>query len=138
MKALSTTTSGRENALLSNEDLNTIFYRIPELFQVHNTFLNGLKNVEHGYKMKHSLMTADSKFATKLMTKHSVGELFHRLASSLGVYSDFLRNYSKALDTANRCSASNTKFSDIIKVSAVLHTSIFIYDLLIINDCVCF
>ena len=117
MKALGTTTSGRENALLSTEDLNTIFYRIPDLYQVHYQFLMGLKNVEHGYKMKHSVMTSDSKVATKLMTKHSVGELFYKLASNLGIYSDFLRNYSRALDTANRCSANNTKFSDIIKVN---------------------
>lgn len=116
MKALSTTTSGRDNALLSTDDLNAIFYRIPDLYQVHNQFLNGLKNVEHGYKMKNSKMTGESMLATKLMTKHSVGDLFFRLASSLGIYSDFLRNYSKALETANRCSASNTKFSDIIKV----------------------
>ena len=116
MKALSTTTSGRDNALLSNDDLNTIFYRIPDLYKVHSTFLNGLRNVEHGYKMKHSLMTSDSKLVTKLMTKHSVGELFHKLATQLDIYSDFLRNYSKALETANRCSANNTKFSDIIKV----------------------
>ena len=117
MKALSTTTSGRENALLTTEDLNTIFYRIPELQRLHGTFLNGLKNVEHGYKMKHSLMTSESKVATKLMTKHSVGELFYQLACNLNIYSDFLRNYSKALETANRCSNSNTKFSDIIKVN---------------------
>ena len=117
MKALSTTTSGRENALLTTEDLNTIFYRIPDLQNLHSSFLTGLKNVEHGYKMKHSLMTSESKLATKLMTKHSVGDLFYKLACNLGIYSDFLRNYSKALETANRCSASNIKFSDIIKVN---------------------
>lgn len=115
MKALSTTTTGRENALLSNDDLNTIFYRIPELHQLHNSFLNGLKHVEHGYKMKNSSMTSESKVTTKLMTKYSIGELFYRLATHLNIYSDFLRNYSKALETANRCGANNAKFSDIIK-----------------------
>lgn len=118
MKALSTTTSGRQdNALLSPDDLKTIFYRIPDLYQLHSQFLNGLKSVEHGYKMKlHSVMAGESKVATKLMTKNSVGDLFYRLASNLGIYADFLRNYSKALETAKHCSANSNKFSEIIKV----------------------
>ncbi len=128
MKALSTTTnsssakssSSDKDALLSTEDLRTIFHCIPELYKVHSAFLGGLKAVEHGYKMKlHSeSMTGKSKVATKLMTKNSVGELFFRLASNLPIYADFLRNYSRALETAGRCSAQSSKFSEIIKVKS--------------------
>lgn len=128
MKALSTTTNASssssskgsdKDALLSPEDLRTIFYRIPDLYQVHSAFLSGLKAVEHGYKMKlHSVMAGDSKVATKLMTKNSVGELFFRLASNLPIYADFLRNYARALETAGRCSAQSSKFSEIIKVNS--------------------
>lgn len=113
-KAFESASKG-DNALISIEDLDTIFYRIANLYDIHNAFLAGLKKVEHGFKLRHSSMMADSKLAAKLIGKQSIGELFNRLAEQLPVYADFLRNYSKAIETANRCSANNLRFFDIIK-----------------------
>lgn len=96
------------------EDLNTIFYRIPDLFDVHNTFLNELKMVEHGFKLRNVYNPDNQKLST-ISNRISVGESFNKLAEKLSIYSDFLRNYSKAVETANRCGANNTKFYDIIK-----------------------
>lgn len=108
--------SKSDNALISTEDIESIFYRIADLYDVHNAFLAGLKKVVHGFKLRHSPMMADSKVTAKFIGKQSIGELFNRLAEQLPVYADFLRNYSKAIETANRCSANNSRFFDIIKV----------------------
>lgn len=112
MNALNSAASNKDKALISVDELNTIFYRIPDLYQLHNTFLNELKIVEQSYK----LQSTESAYVSKLMTKHSVGELFYSLAKNLSIYSDFFRNYSKALDTASQCGKNNSKFSEIIKV----------------------
>lgn len=80
---------------------------------MHEVFLNGLKQVQLNYEKE---MFSYGKDETKENhNKLCVGELFHTLVFNISIYSDFLRNYSNSLATANRCSAHNSKFSDLIK-----------------------
>ncbi|XP_054715584.1 active breakpoint cluster region-related protein-like [Uloborus diversus] len=97
MKALKSTISTSQ-PLLSLEDFNLIFYRIPELHSLHITFLKGLK-----------------KQTDKWDGTQAIGEDFKILASKLGVYGSFLQNYSKAIETVRKCSVDNSKFSEITK-----------------------
>lgn len=121
------------------EDLSIIFFRIPELYDLHNSFLIGLKKVDQYFRslnfqsnnnnandytnrsavkpllIKPPISSSRSQ-SPKMMPSQSIGELFQRLAEKLFIYSDFLRNYSKAIETANRCGANNIRFYEIIKV----------------------
>ncbi|XP_067133285.1 active breakpoint cluster region-related protein [Centruroides vittatus] len=97
MKALKATI-GTSQPLLSLEDFNTVFFRIPELHNIHLSFLQGLK-----------------AYTESQDGKHAVGEHFKILASKLGVYAAFLQNYSKAIETVKKCSVENAKFAEIIK-----------------------
>lgn len=97
MKALKATI-GTSQPLLSLEDFNTVFFRIPELHNIHLTFLQGLK-----------------AYIENQDGKQAVGEHFKVLASKLGVYAAFLQNYSKAIETVKKCSIENVKFAEIIK-----------------------
>lgn len=104
MKALKSTI-GTNHPLLSLEDLNTIFYKIPELHTIHCVFLNGMKQ----------LVTYNGDKPAS--NQPTVGELFKVLASRLGAYSAFLKNYSKALEAIQKCSSENNQFSEITRVS---------------------
>ncbi|UXI16668.1 NADH-ubiquinone dehydrogenase [Sarcoptes scabiei] len=136
-KAFETAAQG-EKALISMEDLSIIFFRIPELYDLHNSFLIGLKKVDQYFRslnfqsnnnnandytnrsavkpllIKPPISSSRSQ-SPKMMPSQSIGELFQRLAEKLFIYSDFLRNYSKAIETANRCGANNIRFYEIIK-----------------------
>lgn len=72
MKALKSTI-GTSQPLLSLEDYNTIFYRIPELHSLHTTFLKG---------MRKQIDNWDST--------HPIGEDFKVLVSSLNPLLDTL------------------------------------------------
>ena len=100
MKALKSTI-GTTHPLLTSEELSTMFYKIPELYKIHLNFLEGLKNLGKG---------------DQNTSNQSIGDLFKVLASRLGAYSAFLKNYSKALETVHKCSATNNQFSEITRV----------------------
>jgi hypothetical protein len=101
MKALKSTI-GTTHPLLTSEELSTIFYKIPELYSIHWSFLEGMK------KLSNSNDSKDHQIS-------SIGDLFKVLASRLGAYSAFLKNYSKALETIHKCSATNNQFSEITR-----------------------
>ena len=85
------------------DDLNTIFYKIQEIYDIHCVFLDGMKKLP--------LINDNSQ------NNSSIGDLFKTLASRLGAYSAFLKNYSKALEAVQRCNAANNQFSQITRVS---------------------
>ncbi|XP_054154241.1 active breakpoint cluster region-related protein-like [Oppia nitens] len=138
MKAMKSTL-GTTHPLLTSEDLTTIFYKIPELHTIHNHFLEGLKKVmskigvnTNGCHPNPTGAAVGSNGQKTTMTAN-VGELFKVLASRLGAYSAFLKNYSKAIETIHNCSATNNQFSEItrsIKIMAMKGQSISLEELL--------
>lgn len=123
MKAIKSTV-GTSHPLVSPEDLAVIFYKIPDLHSIHCQFLNGLKRLDPKYHPESG--DDDSPVL-------SVGELFKNLASRLGAYSAFLKNYTRALETVNKCSAENNQFSEItraIKLKSMKGQSVTLEDLL--------
>ncbi|UYV78017.1 ABR [Cordylochernes scorpioides] len=97
MKALRSTIDTSQ-PLLSKDDFQLIFFKIPELQALHDTFLKGLRAKSESWN-SHTL----------------IGDDFKVLASRLGVYAAFLQNYSRAIETVRRCSTSNSKFQEITK-----------------------
>lgn len=107
MKAIKSTI-GTNHPLVSPEDLNVMFYKIPDLHSIHCTFLSGLTKL------------ASERAATAALADGeppaTLGDLFKNLASRLGAYSAYLKNYSRALETVQKCSAENNQFSEITRV----------------------
>lgn len=97
MKAIRATLTTSQ-PVISEEEFGTMFYKIPELHALHQTFLEGLRK-----KME------------KWDSKTTVGEQFKVMGSNIGVYGAFLHNYARATDTVRRCSQHSTQFGEITR-----------------------
>uniref|UniRef100_A0A8C5EHT4 Breakpoint cluster region protein-like n=1 Tax=Gouania willdenowi TaxID=441366 RepID=A0A8C5EHT4_GOUWI len=92
LKAAATTSQ----PVLTVAQIETIFFKVPELFEIHKEFYDGL-------------------FPRIQQWSHHqrVGDLFQKLASQLGVYRAFVDNYELAVETAEKCCQANTQFAEI-------------------------
>ncbi|KAJ8681300.1 hypothetical protein QAD02_017087 [Eretmocerus hayati] len=97
MKAINATVNTSQ-PVISQEDFNTIFYKIPDLHKLHQEFLDDLRK---------KLDTWDNKT--------TIGEQFKVMASKIRDYGAFLHNYARATDTVRRCSSQSTQFSEITR-----------------------
>uniref|UniRef100_A0A8C4NI15 Active breakpoint cluster region-related protein n=1 Tax=Eptatretus burgeri TaxID=7764 RepID=A0A8C4NI15_EPTBU len=86
---------------LSLQQIHIIFYRLPEIFRIHQTFYDGLK--------PQVLQDDDSS---------CVGHLFLQLANSLGHYEGFVNNYQAAVEMVDKCCQGSLQFAEISLVSA--------------------
>uniref|UniRef100_A0A3Q1HU01 ABR activator of RhoGEF and GTPase n=1 Tax=Anabas testudineus TaxID=64144 RepID=A0A3Q1HU01_ANATE len=85
--------------VLSMSQIETIFYKIQDIFEIHKEFYDSLlPNIQQWDE------------------KVTVGHLFQKLASQLGVYKAFVDNYKVALETAEKCSQANSQFQKISEV----------------------
>uniref|UniRef100_A0A7N8XLI4 ABR activator of RhoGEF and GTPase n=1 Tax=Mastacembelus armatus TaxID=205130 RepID=A0A7N8XLI4_9TELE len=97
LKATATTSQ----PVLTIQQIETIFYKIQDIFEIHKEFYDALlPNIQQWDE------------------KVTVGHLFQKLASQLGVYKAFVDNYKVALETAEKCSQANSQFQ---KISEVMH-----------------
>lgn len=92
LKAAATTSQ----PVLTMQQIETIFYKIQDIFEIHKEFYDALLP---------SIQRWDEKV--------TVGHLFQKLASQLGVYKAFVDNYKNALETAEKCSQANSQFQKI-------------------------
>lgn len=93
--------------MLKTEQLECIFYQIPELFKMHSEFIVGVQEL--------SQSSGDNSTSIKIRTNTpTLGDLFKNLAAQLDVYSSYLRNYSSALETLRVC-CQNEQFAGIAK-----------------------
>ncbi|KAK3526969.1 hypothetical protein QTP86_005743 [Hemibagrus guttatus] len=92
LKATATTSK----PVLTVEQIETIFYKIQDIYEIHKEFYDALfPNIQQW----------DDKV--------TVGHLFQKLASQLGVYKAFVDNYKMAMETVEKCSQSNSQFQMI-------------------------
>ncbi|RVE63532.1 hypothetical protein OJAV_G00137010 [Oryzias javanicus] len=92
LKATATTSQ----PVLTIQQIDTIFYKIQDILEIHKEFYDALSP---------SIQQWDEKV--------TVGHLFKKLASQLGVYKAFVDNYKIALETAEKCSQANMQFQKI-------------------------
>ncbi|XP_068945822.1 active breakpoint cluster region-related protein isoform X2 [Petaurus breviceps papuanus] len=100
LKATATTSQ----PVLTIQQIETIFYKIQDIYEIHKEFYDSLCP---------KVQQWDSQV--------TLGHLFQKLASQLGVYKAFVDNYKVALETAEKCSQSNSQFQKIseeLKVKA--------------------
>ena len=107
-KALKTSTEYKEPYLRA-EQLEYIFFQIPQLYQIHLEFLAGVQRL--------SQSSGDNSIIKIRTNTPTLGDLFKALASRLDVYSAYLKNYANALQTLHKCCAQNSRFSEIVKVN---------------------
>nr|XP_031530560.1 breakpoint cluster region protein isoform X2 [Vicugna pacos] len=92
LKAAATTSQ----PVLTSQQIETIFFKVPELYEVHKDFYDGLlPRVQQWGRQQ------------------CVGDLFQKLASQLGVYRAFVDNYGVAMETAEKCCQANAQFAEI-------------------------
>ncbi|KAA8584182.1 hypothetical protein FQN60_007967, partial [Etheostoma spectabile] len=82
--------------VLTVAQIETIFFKVPELYEIHREFYDGL--LPRVQQWSHH---------------QRVGDLFQKLASQLGVYRAFVDNYELAVETAEKCCQANTQFAEI-------------------------
>uniref|UniRef100_A0A8C7UQL9 BCR activator of RhoGEF and GTPase n=1 Tax=Oncorhynchus mykiss TaxID=8022 RepID=A0A8C7UQL9_ONCMY len=82
LKAAATTSQ----PVLTIPQIETIFFKVPELYEVHKEFYDGL--LPRVQQWSHH---------------QRVGDLFQKQASQLGVYRAFVDNYEVAVETAEKC-----------------------------------
>ncbi|XP_045426995.1 active breakpoint cluster region-related protein isoform X1 [Pipistrellus kuhlii] len=92
LKATATTSQ----PVLTIQQIETIFYKIQDIYEIHKEFYDSLCP---------KVQQWDSQV--------TMGHLFQKLASQLGVYKAFVDNYKVALETAEKCSQSNNQFQKI-------------------------
>ncbi|XP_043096417.1 active breakpoint cluster region-related protein-like isoform X1 [Puntigrus tetrazona] len=92
LKATATTSK----PVLTMEQIDTIFFMIQDIFEIHKEFYDALSP---------NIQQWDEKV--------TVGHLFQKLASQLGVYKAFVDNYKVAVETADKCSQANIQFQKI-------------------------
>uniref|UniRef100_H2S1P0 BCR activator of RhoGEF and GTPase n=1 Tax=Takifugu rubripes TaxID=31033 RepID=H2S1P0_TAKRU len=82
--------------MLTIQQIETIFFKVPELHEIHKDFYDGLlpRVQDWGHQQ-------------------CVGDLFQKLASQLGVYRAFVDNYKVAVETADKCCQANAQFAEI-------------------------
>ncbi|XP_070618570.1 breakpoint cluster region protein [Erythrolamprus reginae] len=92
LKAAATTSQ----PVLTSQQIETIFFKVPELYEIHKDFYDGLLPRVHQWSHQ-----------------QRVGDLFQKLASQLGVYRAFVDNYEVAMETAEKCCQANVQFAEI-------------------------
>uniref|UniRef100_A0A2K5XDH3 ABR activator of RhoGEF and GTPase n=1 Tax=Mandrillus leucophaeus TaxID=9568 RepID=A0A2K5XDH3_MANLE len=103
LKATATTSQ----PVLTIQQIETIFYKIQDIYEIHKEFYDNLCP---------KVQQWDSQV--------TMGHLFQKLASQLGVYKAFVDNYKVALETAEKCSQSNNQFQKISEVGSSLATDV--------------
>ncbi|KAI5625834.1 active breakpoint cluster region-related protein-like [Silurus asotus] len=99
--------AGTSQPVLSIEQVQTVFYQLPELLDIHTEFHRNLKaklqfylDLEPGLPLQLSNENLDM----------TVGDLFIKFVSQLGVYRGFIDNYENAVDIVKKCTQSDPRF----------------------------
>ncbi|XP_073956741.1 rho GTPase activating protein at 1A isoform X1 [Choristoneura fumiferana] len=112
MNAIKATLSTSQ-PVITEEEFNTIFYKISELHELHKNFLEGLK-------------AAVASWEEPL----SVGSHFKKMAENINVYGAFLHNYGRATDAVRRRCGSSPRFADLTRQIACRGQPVSLDDLL--------
>uniref|UniRef100_A0A7N6F5K3 BCR activator of RhoGEF and GTPase n=1 Tax=Anabas testudineus TaxID=64144 RepID=A0A7N6F5K3_ANATE len=102
LKAAATTSQ----PVLTLAQIETIFFKVPELYEIHKEFYDGL--LPRVQQWSHH---------------QRVGDLFQKLANQLGVYRAFVDNYEQAVETAEKCCQANSQFAEISEFCLISSSS---------------
>ncbi|CAJ1086164.1 active breakpoint cluster region-related protein-like [Xyrichtys novacula] len=108
MKALRAA-AGTSQPLLSSRQVQTVFYQVPELRDMHQSFYSDLKARLSAYCQDEPQLSEEGE------THHPgfeliVGDLFLKIVNQLGLYGGFIGNYEEAVEIVRKCSLSDERF----------------------------
>ncbi|TRY85551.1 hypothetical protein DNTS_017173, partial [Danionella cerebrum] len=104
MKALKAA-AGTSQPVLSTEQVQTVFYQIPEIRDLHKDFYRSL---QRSLEPEH---TDGGEEATVVLPYHvTVGDAFLKFVNQLGVYRGFIDNYESAVKIVQECTRSDQRF----------------------------
>ncbi|XP_058176649.1 uncharacterized protein LOC131291453 [Anopheles ziemanni] len=103
MKAIRATLTTSQ-PVISEEEFQTIFFKIEDLHEVHSKFLAELQD-------RLAAPDGDPGAAPEGLC---VGEPFRQLAAQIHLYGAFLHNYGRAIDTVKMCSTNSQQFKEIV------------------------
>lgn len=83
--------------VISENEFQTMFFKIGDLYEVHSAFLTSLKS-----KIIHDAPDI------------YIGGPFEELANHIHIYGAFLHNYGQAIDTVKKCGENNVQFKEIV------------------------
>ncbi|KAL0970286.1 hypothetical protein UPYG_G00239870 [Umbra pygmaea] len=116
LKALKAS-AGTSQPVLSSQQVQTVFYQVPELRDLHRDFYTCLRarmgthaETEQVPGAKLSLESQEENEAGLWGLQLTVGDLFLKLVSQLGVYRGFIENYENAVDIVRRCTQTEHRF----------------------------
>ncbi|XP_028420234.1 active breakpoint cluster region-related protein isoform X2 [Perca flavescens] len=108
MKALRAS-AGTSQPVLSSQQVQTVFYQVPELRDMHQSFFSGLKA-----RLSAHCQTDPSSGAKGEMSytgfELMVGDLFLKMVNQIGLYGGFIENYEKAVEVVRKCTHSDPRF----------------------------
>ncbi|XP_051799992.1 active breakpoint cluster region-related protein isoform X2 [Acanthochromis polyacanthus] len=108
MKALRAS-AGTSQPVLSSQQVQTVFYQVPELRDVHQSFYSDLK----ARLSTHCQAEVSSEQETGMRHKDfelMVGDLFLKMVNQIGLYGGFIENYEKAVEVVRKCTHSDPRF----------------------------
>nr|XP_046237451.1 active breakpoint cluster region-related protein isoform X2 [Scatophagus argus] len=108
MKALRAS-AGTSQPVLSSRQVQTVFYQVPELRDMHQSFYSGLKARLSAH------CQAESCPGEKREVNHKgfelmVGDLFLKMVNQIGLYGGFIANYEEAVEVVRKCTQSDPRF----------------------------
>ncbi|XP_033839909.2 breakpoint cluster region protein [Periophthalmus magnuspinnatus] len=118
MKALRAS-AGTSQPVLSAQQVENVFYQVPELKQLHHDFYCGLKTrlTAHSELEQEQEPASDRKYSSdaERETKHkgfelTVGDLFLKLVNQIGVYGGYIENYVDAVNVVQKCTQADPRF----------------------------
>ncbi|XP_078509002.1 active breakpoint cluster region-related protein-like [Lissotriton helveticus] len=96
MKALKMTAKTSQ-PVLSSQQIQAIFFQVPELLELHQWFYRCLRQRLEQVKSQ----------------QPAVGDLFQNLVTQLGVYRSYIGNHHIALQTVKKCTNSDGRFQKV-------------------------
>ncbi|XP_067435872.1 breakpoint cluster region protein [Thunnus thynnus] len=126
MKALRAS-AGTSQPVLSSRQVQTVFYQVPELRDMHQSFYSGLKVRLSGQcqtELSPDLRTEQESGPEWEMRRFSeeteelkhkgfeliVGDLFLKMVNQIGLYGGFIQNYEEAVEVVRKCTQSDPRF----------------------------
>ncbi|XP_029932091.1 breakpoint cluster region protein isoform X2 [Myripristis murdjan] len=122
MKALRAS-AGTSQPVLSSQQVQTVFYQVPELRDMHQSFYAGLKarlsahtHPEPGQGPQVEQDSGEKRSSDEeTQTRHKgfelmVGDVFLKMVNQIGVYRGYIDNYEKAVEIVVKCTQSDLRF----------------------------
>ncbi|XP_068569433.1 active breakpoint cluster region-related protein isoform X1 [Cebidichthys violaceus] len=103
MKALRAS-AGTSQPVLSSRQVQTVFYQVPEIRDMHQSFYSGLKArlTEPGPGEDGEMNYTGFNLV--------VGDLFLKMVNQFGLYGGFIGNYVEAVEVVRKCTHSDPRF----------------------------